>query len=207
MGIENYFVFIVTAGILAMTPGVDSIFVLNRTLFNGKGAGISSALGILTGLLVHTLLSALGLSVILAQSAVAFAIVKYCGALYLVYLGLAKLISKNKGSVENGAASVSHSKNFYTGLITNTLNPKVAIFFLAFFPQFINPVQLSNPVPFLLLGLTFIGIGVIWFALLITLSSFFSNLIKGKTSFNRWVDKISGMVFIGLGLKIAFERD
>ncbi len=206
MGIENYYLFILTASILAITPGVDTIFVLNRTIFYGKYAGMSSALGILTGLLIHTILSALGLSVVLAQSAIAFMIIKYCGALYLIYLGVTKLVARQVAVQKNITPFKSHYKNFYTGLITNTLNPKVAIFFLAFFPQFINPFELNNPVPFLLLGLSFIAIGVIWFIFLIALSSFFANLTKGQTGFNRWVDKISGAVFIALGLKIAFEK-
>ncbi|MBQ0768888.1 MAG: LysE family translocator, partial [Bizionia sp.] len=141
MGIENFMTFIITALFFVMTPGIDTIFVLNKSIGQGKKAGVYSTLGINTGILVHTLFAALGLSLIVAKSATAFSVIKYIGAAYLIFIGISSLLSK-KGVVKTVAADQKMNtgrQNFVSGLITNTLNPKVALFFLAFFPQFINP--------------------------------------------------------------------
>ncbi|HEY6900171.1 MAG TPA: LysE family translocator, partial [Puia sp.] len=127
-----------------MTPGIDTMFVLNKAIGQGRKAGIYSSLGINSGILVHTTFAALGLSLIVAKSAVAFSVVKYLGAGYLIYLGVSSLL---KGSGVRAVAGVSvgqsNWKNFYTGIVTNVLNPKVALFFLSFFPQFINRGSLA----------------------------------------------------------------
>lgn len=207
IGIENFGLFIITALLFIITPGIDTIFVLNKSIGQGKKAGIFASIGINGGVLIHTLFAALGLSLLVAKSATAFLFLKYAGALYLVFLGIQKLVSKKDLSFSQDNQEVtSNKKHFVSGLITNTLNPKVALFFLSFFPQFISKSEIENPVPFIILGTVYALIGLIWFLLLNYFSSMFSNKIQGNETFNTWLNKFSGIVFIMMGLKVALSK-
>ena len=146
-GIENYLGFVMAAILLNLTPGSDSMYIITRSISQGSQAGFYSVLGIISGILVHTLLAALGLSIILANSPLAFMIVKYIGASYLCYLGVKMLMSKQQPLIaeslqENEKSSSAKTLDYWQiykqGVLTNTFNPKVALFFLAFFPQFID---------------------------------------------------------------------
>ncbi|MTK12439.1 MAG: LysE family translocator [Clostridiaceae bacterium] len=202
-GIVNFSVFIITGIILNLTPGADTMYILGNSMSNGKKAGIMSALGISTGCIVHTILAALGLSVILAKSALAFNIIKYLGAAYLVYLGIRSFMSKSSLLIHNGDNEKSSFKNIYfQGIITNVLNPKVALFFLAFLPQFINPNNTYGALPFLLLGCTFIITGTIWCIILAVFSSYLTGKISEKVGLANSLNKISGIIFVGLGLNL-----
>ena len=159
-GIENYLGFVLAAILLNLTPGSDSMYIITRSISQGQTAGFYSVLGIISGILVHTLLAALGLSVLLANSPTAFMIVKYIGASYLCYLGVKMLMSKQQPLIgaslqENGKPSSAKTLDYWQiykqGMLTNTFNPKVALFFLAFFPQFINPNYANSTLSFLLL--------------------------------------------------------
>ncbi|TYC17073.1 LysE family translocator [Bizionia gelidisalsuginis] len=208
MGIENFMTFIITALFFVMTPGIDTIFVLNKSIGQGKKAGVYSTLGINTGILVHTLFAALGLSIIVAKSAMAFSIIKYIGAAYLIILGISSLFSK-KGMVKTVAADQKMNtgrENFISGLITNTLNPKVALFFLAFFPQFISPAQLESALPFIILGVTFAIIGIAWYLILTFFAGTFSKKIMQNPKADYWMNKCTGIIFILMGLKIALTK-
>ncbi|WML34151.1 LysE family translocator [Clostridium sp. OS1-26] len=202
-GIVNFSVFIITGIILNLTPGADTMYILGNSMSNGKKAGIMSALGISTGCIVHTILAALGLSVILAKSVIAFNIIKYLGAAYLVYLGIRSFMSKSSLLIHNGDNEKSSFKNIYfQGIITNVLNPKVALFFLAFLPQFINPNNTYGALPFLLLGCTFIITGTIWCIILAIFSSYLTGKISKKIGLANSLNKISGIIFVGLGLNL-----
>lgn len=208
IGIENYFGFLVAGIILNLTPGSDTIYILSRSISQGKRAGIVSAYGIITGVLIHTLLAALGLSVLLAKSAVAFNLVKYIGAGYLVYLGIKTLLSRG---LQNGQISDHQISNgtwaiFRQGVLTNLLNPKVALFFLAFFPQFIQPAYTDSVVPFLVLGVTFSATGLIWCLILATAASKFSRYLRSGTA-AKWTNRTAGLVFMAMGAKLALVRD
>jgi RhtB (resistance to homoserine/threonine) family protein len=207
MGIENLWTFILTALIFIMTPGMDTVFILNTALSQGKKAGFYASLGINTGILVHTLFAALGLSLLIAKSVTAFLTIKYLGALYLVYLGISKM--REKGSSFDFEAVVetkSAQKNFTSGIITNVLNPKVALFFISFFPQFIHINALNNPQPYLILGVLYAFMGVIWFSFLSIFASFISVKLGNSSKTGSWVNTLSGLVFILMGLKMAFTR-
>lgn len=202
-GIENYSIFIMSAILLNLTPGSDTMYILGSSLSNDKKAGILSALGISAGCVVHTFMAALGLSVILSKSALAFDIVKYLGAGYLIYLGIRSLISKSSLLIQNNKNEKnSNLKIFFQGVMTNVLNPKVALFFLAFLPQFINPNNQYGALPFLLLGLTFVTTGTIWCVLLSLFSSYFAGKLNKKLGASTLLNKISGVVFIALGLNL-----
>jgi threonine/homoserine/homoserine lactone efflux protein len=206
-GIENFETFFIAAIIVVITPGIDTIMVLTRSISQGKMAGIYSALGVSLGLLVHTCAATFGLSIILAKSALAFSIVKYVGAAYLIYMGYKSLTSKAEQTeikYENLKTS-GNLKMFYTALISDVLNPKIGIFFLAFLPQFINNTAINNPIPYLLLGLVMFFITLIWCSILAIMGSKVSVFFNTKKA-STWLNKASGVVFILLGLKVAFSK-
>ena len=214
-GIENYLGFVLAAILLNLTPGSDSMYIITRSISQGQTAGFYSVLGIISGILVHTLLAALGLSVLLANSPTAFMIVKYIGASYLCYLGVKMLMSKQQPLIgaslqENGKPSSAKTLDYWQiykqGMLTNTFNPKVALFFLAFFPQFINPNYANSTLSFLLLGLTFPVTGFIWCLCLALLASEFSEKLRENPAIESILNKISGVVFIGLGIKLLTEK-
>ncbi|MCE7053901.1 LysE family translocator [Algoriphagus sp. AGSA1] len=209
MGIENGLAFMVTALIFIMTPGIDTVFVLNKSISQGRKSGIYAMLRVNAGVLTHTLFAALGLSVLIAKSAFAFMLIKYLGAVYLVYLGFMKLRNnENLMSVSTGNHTESKQKNdFWSGFLTNTLNPKVALFFLAFFPQFIKPDQFENPIPFMLLGLTYALIGICWYLIVAVTASTFSQKLMDRPASGLWINRVSGCAFIGMGIKIALGKN
>ncbi len=215
-GIENYWGFILTGILLNITPGSDTMYIITRSVSQGKKAGFYSVLGIVSGILVHTVLAALGLSIILAKSPLAFTIVKYIGASYLCYLGFKMLTSKAESVIADGlpdsenptqAKALDYGKIFKQGVLTNTFNPKVALFFLAFFPQFIDPSYAHSTVSFLVLGLTFAVTGLVWCLCLALLASRFSEKLRENPAIESILNKISGVVFIGLGIKLLTEKN
>ena len=207
-GIENYFGFVIAGLLLNITPGTDTIYILTRSITQGRKAGVYSVLGISTGGLVHTVFASFGLSVILAKSALIFTIVKYIGAIYLMYLGIRMIIDKSNSlkQINPGIEEISLKKIYRQGLITNLLNPKVALFFLAFMPQFINPDHTHNAFPFIILGLTFLTTGTFWCLFLANASSVITKTLRKSDKTGIIMQKISGMIFIGLGLKLLAEK-
>jgi threonine/homoserine/homoserine lactone efflux protein len=207
MGIINFTTFLLTSFLFIISPGIDTIFVLNRAVAQGKKSGIYSTLGITTGVLVHTTLAAFGLSLILSQSAMAFSFVKYAGAAYLVCTGIGKLFSKDE-VVQNDTTALPEPvrKTYLSAVLTNALNPKVAIFFLAFFPQFIQPAYIHNALPFVLLGATYALMSLIWFMILTFFAGSLSIRLKQRPLFGVWLNKFSAIVFVLMGAKIALTK-
>ena len=214
-GIENYLGFIAAAILLNLTPGSDSMYIITRSMAQGQTAGFYSVLGITSGILVHTLLASLGLSVLLANSPTAFILVKYIGASYLCYLGFKMLTSKNSNSIANSLSKDQHVTSqkevdswqiYKQGVLTNVFNPKVALFFLAFFPQFVDTNYAYGMLPFLMLGLTFAVTGFVWCLCLALLASKFSEKLRRNPAIEAILNKISGVVFIGLGIKLLTEK-
>jgi threonine/homoserine/homoserine lactone efflux protein len=180
-GIINLETFILAAIIVVTTPGIGTIMVLTRSISKGKTAGLYSALGVSLGLIFHTLAVTFGLSLIIAKSAIAFGIIKYLGAAYLICIGIKALLSKSD-QTEIKATEIKISgmrKMFLTAFLSDVLNPKIAIFFLAFLPQFIKTTEINNPVPYLLLGLIMFFVTFIWCSFLAVMGS------KVATLFNR----------------------
>ena len=203
-GIENYFGFIIAGLFLNIVPGVDTVYILTRSMTQGRRAGFYSVFGIITGALIHTTLAALGLSIILAKSIIAFNIIKTIGIAYLVYLGIKMLIEKNN-LFDNNAQQMGKPdllKIYRQGLLTDLLNPKVALFFLSLLPQFINPHYTNGPIPFLILGLTFTTTGTIWCLFLAHSASYVTKTLRNNEKIGKWMQKISGLVFIGLGISL-----
>jgi len=207
-GIHHYWLFIATAVVLVLTPGQDTFFILGRSLASGRAAGIAAALGITAGSIVHTLLAALGLSALLATSPYAFTAVKFAGAAYLLYIGIRALLSRATGlpGADQAAASDGRWPAFRQGIVSNLLNPKVALFFLALMPQFISAGSPNKVAAFLLLGISFVTLGVIWCTVLAIGAASLRSAFLRRPSLAGVLNKIAGVMFIGLGLKLATTR-
>lgn len=208
LGIHDLPLFVISCILLNITPGQDTMYIIGRSLAQGKRAGLMSAMGIMTGVLVHTLLAALGLSVILATSSLAFAVVKYAGALYLIWIGVGLLLKRSEPSSLPDAppASPDSSKIFRQGVLTNVLNPKVALFFLSFLPQFVSPQTDPVFLPFMLLGLIFFTSGSIWCLFLAYGAAWLSARVRSRGSGGGILKRLTGALFIGLGIRLAFSR-
>jgi threonine/homoserine/homoserine lactone efflux protein len=196
--------------LLNITPGPDSLYIVGRSSTQGWRAGAVAALGIGTGALVHVCAAALGLSAILAASASAFAAVKMIGAAYLVYVGISLLRSKSTTQSEAIATErrpAAMRGIFFQGFFTNVLNPKVALFFLAFLPQFVMSDAPSKPVSFLFLGAIFDINGTIWNLLVAWSTARISNKLAAGDRFGNWFNRCVGSIFIVVGLRLALARD
>jgi len=206
-GIQNFALFLVSCILLNITPGQDTMYILGRSMAQGRKAGIISVFGIMTGVLVHTLLAAFGLSVILATSSLAFSIVKYLGAGYLVWIGLGFLLKSKVGNhLEMVKTDQKRSWIIYRqGVLTNVLNPKVSLFFLSFLPQFVVPQADFIFVPFLMLGATFFTTGSIWCMVLVFGSTWLKDKMRYRTAMGGITKKLTGALFVGLGVKLALS--
>jgi threonine/homoserine/homoserine lactone efflux protein len=205
LGIHHYWLFIATAIVLVITPGQDTFFILGRSLAGGRAAGIAAALGVTAGSLIHTLLAALGLSALLATSPYAFMAVKFAGAAYLVYIGVRALMTRSSGLPDDGGRKGrdGHWAAFRSGVVTNLLNPKVGLFFLALMPQFIDAASAHKVVAFLALGLTFVALGVAWCLVLAIAAASLRGWFLRRPSMATVLNRVAGAMFIALGLKLA----
>ena len=209
LGIHDYWLFLVSGIVLNLTPGQDTMYILGRTLTGGRRAGVASAFGIIVGSLIHTLAAAAGLSVLLATSPLAFTAVKLCGAAYLVFLGAKILFTPSTvtGADETAGFVRGGSRSAFTqGVLTNVLNPKVALFFLAFLPQFIDPGSATKTLAFLLLGATFITTGTIWCLVLVFAAARLRGFFIDNPNRRTLVNRATGGLFIVLGARLAWSR-
>jgi threonine/homoserine/homoserine lactone efflux protein len=203
-GIHDFALFVTTGVLLNLTPGPDTLYILGRSIAHGRRAGVASALGISVGSIFHTGAAALGLSAVLATSAWAFTFVKLAGAAYLIFLGVRVLLEK-----QHELSMPAHFKRrgataaFRQGILTNILNPKVALFSLAFLPQFIDSATPSKTIAFLVLGLTFVTTGTIWCLILAWFSSAFSAQLRESPTLTSLLNRAVGSIFVFLGLRLA----
>jgi RhtB (resistance to homoserine/threonine) family protein len=207
LGIHDYWLFVLAGVLLNLTPGQDTFYILASSIAQGRRIGVASALGICSGCIVHTLAAAAGLSAILATSAAAFVVVKLAGAAYLIYLGIRYLRAHDDESLATRApVSRDAWKAFRQGVVTNVLNPKVALFFLAFLPQFIDPESPNKIAAFIALGLTFIATGTAWCLFLaIAAASVRRFFADHPRAFTR-LSQAAGALFVGLGVRLALSE-
>lgn len=206
-GIHHFWVFLIAGIALNLTPGPDTFYILGRSVAQGRSAGVASVLGISTGSLVHTLAAALGLSAILAASASAFLAVKLVGAGYLFYLGARMLFSRTASAqISTNFSSSSFIAVYRQGMLTNILNPKVALFFLAFMPQFIAADSPFKFPAFIALGLCFITTGTLWCLCLAWFSSRLGDRLRGNSTFAAVLNRTAGALFICLGFRLATAK-
>jgi threonine/homoserine/homoserine lactone efflux protein len=206
MELNNFLFFALASLVLNITPGADMLYVATRSTAQGMKAGIVSALGISAGCIVHLIAAVAGLSAIIAGSAIAFSMIKYAGAVYLAWLGYRSFFSKqNIFKLGEDTGKKSLLSIFRQGVLTNVLNPKVALFFLAFLPQFIQPAKGNAQWQILLLGAWFNISGTIVNILVAVLFGKMGNWLAGKEWFIRWQNKITGILLVALGIKVALS--
>src|SRR5262245_36117196 len=181
------------------------MYILARSIAQGRRAGVMSALGIGSGLLIHTLLAAFGLSAILAASAWAFAVVKTAGAVYLIYLGIQALRKKVARLDAPDLSPIGGWLVYRQGVVSNTLNPKVAIFFLAFLPLFVDPAGGRGPMPFLFLGAIFVVGGTLWSLGQAVSAASATRTIRRNPALLGWLERCAGCVYIALGLNLLLR--
>ncbi|ATQ74120.1 lysine transporter LysE [Massilia violaceinigra] len=206
-GIHDLPLFIVSGLLLNIMPGPDSLLIMTRSATQGWRAGVAATLGIGAGTMIHVLAAALGLSAILSTSATAFMVVKYVGAAYIIYMAIGLLRSKRT----DPAAVVTvpplpYAKIFAQGFLTNVLNPKVAVFFLAFVPQFIAHDAPSKALAFVILGCIFNLNGMLWCTSLALFTAQASARIKVSPGVSLWLNRVTGGLFIWLGVKLALSK-
>jgi len=210
LGTDHLWLFVLSGWLLNITPGPDTLYIVGRSSALGLRAGAVAALGIGTGILVHVCAAALGLSAILAASATAFSVVKLIGAAYLVYVGVSLVLSKSSSessAINSGNRLVTMRAIFLQGFLTNVLNPKVALFFLAFLPQFVMPDAPSKPVSFLFLGAIFDFNGTLWNLCLAWSTARISSRFAAGDRFKKWFNRCVGSLFIFVGIRLALARD
>ena len=204
-GTQHLWLFIVSGLLLNITPGPDSLFIMARSATQGWRAGVVACWGVGSGVFVHVFAAALGLSALLATSATAFTVVKVVGAAYLVWIGIGMLRAKGDAPQATDAAPrVLRYRDIYRqGFLTNALNPKVALFFLAFVPQFIAPDAPSKPLAFIVLGMIFDINGMLWCHALALFTALASRRLNVGAAVGRWLNRTMGAVFVALGAKLA----
>lgn len=206
-GIHDFGLFLAAGILLNLTPGPDTAYILGRSIAQGREAGIASALGICVGSIFHSCAAALGLAAILATSAVAFAAIKLLGGAYLIFLGIKMLLDRRRRlSLPSNFRRRTTIAAFRQGVFTNVLNPKVALFFLAFLPQFIDPASNMKVFAFLMLGLTFVTTGTIWCLILAWFASAFSERLRTNETIGQWLNRAAGALFVFLGLRLATAK-
>lgn len=216
-GIHGLALFVVSGLLLNIMPGPDSLLIMSRSATQGWRAGVAAALGIGTGTMVHVLAAAVGLSALLATSAAAFNVVKWVGAAYIVWCGIGLLRTKltpeakagdgPAGSVPRvtplGEKSPRYARIYAQGFLTNVLNPKVALFFLAFVPQFIDAAAPNKALAFVILGCIFNVNGMLWCNGLAVFTAFASARLKVRPRVALWLNRAAGSLFLVLGARLA----
>lgn len=205
--INNFYLFLTVSLLINLSPGPDMIYTAARSLSQGTKAGVFSALGIFVGCLFHTTAAVFGLSKIIEESVLLFSIIKYAGAAYLIFLGIRALLNKRRTKDQiDTLPKLTNRKIFFQGMLTNILNPKVAIFFLSFLPQFINPHSSYLREQIAFLGLWFDIQGALMLVLVACAVGAFKNILKKNKSFWSWQEKITGLILIGLGVKMFLVK-
>ncbi len=207
LGISDFGLFCLAVLLLNATPGPDTAYIVGRSVAQGRAAGLVSALGIALGICVHSLLSALGLSALLAASATAFLMIKLAGGAYLVFLGARMLLAPAAAAAVDRQPSARPLRTiFWQAALTNLLNPKVILFFLSFFPQFVHPSSAHKTAAFLLLGAAFVIMSTFWNSGTALLAGTLTHRAGRNPHIRQWLERTVGAAFIALGLKLALSR-
>jgi threonine/homoserine/homoserine lactone efflux protein len=208
IGLETYFWFVGASLALVIMPGPDMAFLLGQSVTQGRKAGAFAAMGINVGAYVHLMAALLGLSAILFASSVAFNVVKWAGACYLVWMGLQAIASKRTGLQLDPRSASKQSMRvvFWQGFLCDVLNPKVALFYVAFLPQFVDPDAPSRILQLIVLGVTLNVIAIIFNLTLVQLSGTATATLRRNPRLVVWLNRALGVVFISLGIQIAREK-
>lgn len=198
--------FLAISVLLTLAPGPDILFVIAQSMSNGRKAGILTALGLASGVIVHTLAAALGISAVLYSSAFAFQIIKYAGAFYLLYLAW-QAVREGASPLTSAASSkLSGFQLYRTGILMNVLNPKVSLFFLAFLPQFITPGTGTAPVQMMVLGILFMLQAIVLFSAVALFAGLFGQKLFGQPSVGKYVNYGKAVLYAAIGIRLAFSE-
>jgi RhtB (resistance to homoserine/threonine) family protein len=206
LGIHDFGLFFASALLLNVTPGPDTAYVVARSLQTGWRGGVAATIGVTTGCLVHVFGAALGLSALLAASATAFTVVKWVGAAYLAYVGITMLLSRQSApreDTEAGRRPAQLGTVFWQGMLTDVLNPKVALFFLAFLPQFVAADSPHKALAFIALGVIFACNGVIFLLGIAIVTARTAGRIRRSSRVAQWLNRAIGGCFVYFGVRIA----
>ncbi|HEF5875245.1 TPA: LysE family translocator [Burkholderia cenocepacia] len=210
-GITHFGFFVFAVFLLNITPGPDTAYIVGRSVAQGRVAGLMSAFGISAGCCVHALACAFGLTALLAASATAFTVIKLVGAAYLIYLGVRMIVAKQVAApsgaeAARAAAAQPLRRLFMQGFWTNVLNPKVVLFFVSFFPQFVSADSPHKAWAFLALGAVFVAMSTVWTSLVAWVAGSVTRRFSGKPGVKKWLDRTVGSAFVGLGLRLAASQ-
>ena len=203
LSLETIIAFVLASIVLSLVPGPDNIFVMTNSALRGWKIGFYTTIGLCTGLIGHTILVAIGVSVIFQTSALAFNGLKIVGACYLIYLGWLSLKSKELKIGSSGTDNVNRSY-YITGIVMNLTNPKVALFFLVFLPQFVNPINGSVTTQIFSLGILFILSALCVFLSIAFLGAFLEAYLKKSSAFNKNINKLAALVYFALAINLFF---
>jgi threonine/homoserine/homoserine lactone efflux protein len=204
--LDSLLMFLTASTLLALAPGPDNIFVLTQSIVSGRSAGVKVTLGLCTGLVVHTTVVALGVSVIFMTSVLAFNVLKYLGAAYLACLSYMAFRASSRGIDTGGKTALSSWQLYRRGILMNVTNPKVSIFFMAFLPQFTSPSGGSITLQLVLLGLAFILVTLLVFGAISQLAGAIGQWISRSRKGERWLNRTAGAVFALLAIKLVLTR-
>lgn len=202
----KFALFVGVSWALIIAPGPDLLYVLTRGMAHGRRAGILSALGVIGGILVHTTAAALGLTLILQTSAFAFLLVKYVGAIYLIYLGVMAWRDNSRFSLQPLTSTVNSQQLFWQGVLSNVFNPKIAIFFLAFLPQFVDKGSSQVTLQMVTLGLTFAGMGLCFLLVVGYSAGVIGGWLTRRPRYTQFLQRLAGGILIGLGIRLALTE-
>jgi len=205
LGINELWLFVVSGLLLNVTPGPDTAYIIGRSIQLGWRGGAAAAIGISCGCLIHVFGAAIGLSALLMTSSAAFAVVKLAGAAYLLFSGVQMLLSRPRPMAEANAPgeAIPLGRVFWQGALTNVLNPKVALFFLAFLPQFVAADSPHKTLAFLALGLIFICNGTLWCFGVAAFAAKAAGRIRQSDGVMVWINRVLGGMFVYLGCRVA----
>ncbi|MEN6609852.1 MAG: LysE family translocator [Methanoregulaceae archaeon] len=207
-GTQNFEIFLLAGIALNLIPGQDTLYILGRSLSQGRMAGVVSVLGVGSGCVVHVIAAATGLYSILALSPIAFTVICITGGFYLITLGFMTVVRGTAARPASGPEVIPAGKweIYRQGFFTNLLNPKVALFFLAFLPQFIDPVSNPGWLPFLFLGGMFLVTGTVWCLLLALCASSFADALRSEPKIQRGFEWFTCLLFVGMGISVLIFR-
>jgi threonine/homoserine/homoserine lactone efflux protein len=202
----KFLLFVGVSWALILAPGPDMLYVITRGMSLGRRAGMLSAVGVICGILVHTTAAAFGLTLILQTSLLAFLVVKYLGAAYLIYLGVKAWREKNTFRLPSSPLDVSLRRVFWQGVLSNVLNPKIAIFFLAFLPQFVEKGSSQVSIQMVTLGLTFAFFGLCFLLAVGYSSGTIGGWLARQPQYAQFLGRLAGGILIGLGIRLALTE-
>jgi threonine/homoserine/homoserine lactone efflux protein len=202
----SWLLFVFTSLVLITTPGQDMILVMSRSIAHGAAAGVATAAGVSVGLVGHTVLATLGLGAILRASEWLFIALKLVGAAYLIYLGVGLILARDHDLALTSAVRRSSSRLFLDGALSNISNPKIAIFFFAFLPQFVSPNASHPTLSIFVLGLMFAALTFLVKAPIGLFAGALSGWLRARPAGLRWLFRTSGAILVGLGVRLALER-